>query len=89
MNELIGTTTPLAFVWRSSRALARHPSLWATAIRSIFRLAPHGWWKRWPFIPVPPAGLLAFRGETMYGHAAALPPPEDLIGWLRWCRAQR
>lgn len=40
-------------------------------------------------MPVPTADLLAFRSETMYGDAAALPPPEDLIGWLRWCRAQQ
>ena len=34
-------------------AVLSHPSLWATAVRQVKLLAPTGWWRRPPFLPVP------------------------------------
>jgi hypothetical protein len=70
-------------------AVARHPSLWPVAILQLGRLAPSGWWRRWPFLPVPDPAYLRFRLETQYGQGAHAAGAEDLVTWLRWCRSQR
>jgi hypothetical protein len=71
-------------------AVARHPSLWATAARQAGRLARPGWWRHPPFLPVPDAEYLRFRLETAYGgHGDVAPNPDDLVTYLRWCRRQR
>lgn len=67
-------------------AVLRSPSLWPTAIRQLFRLAPNGWWRRAPFLPLPDDRYLAFRMQTQYGDSDHRPEPDDVIAYLRWCR---
>lgn len=70
------------------RAVARHPGLWPTAVAQGLRLAAPGWWRRRPFLPLPSPGYLHLRVTTMYGGDGTDPiEPDDLIRWLRWCRA--
>lgn len=68
-------------------AVVRHPGLWGTAIVQVLRLAAPGWWRRWPLLPLPAPGYLAFRLQTAYGDPGATPDPHDVVGYLRWCRA--
>ncbi|MCY4193051.1 MAG: hypothetical protein OXF04_01970 [bacterium] len=56
--------------------LLGHPSLWITAMRMARRLRM-----------LPDRGYLRFRMVTMYGDASAQPRAQDLITYLRWCRA--
>ena len=37
-------------------AVARRPALWRTSLRQARRLAPRGWWRRPPFLPLPAPG---------------------------------
>jgi hypothetical protein len=67
--------------------VAVHPTLWATAVRQALVLAPAGWWRRRPFLPLPDPGYLRFRLETAYGDGQRAPDPTDLVTYLRWCRA--
>jgi hypothetical protein len=67
-------------------ALVRRPVLVPTALRQLLRLAPAGWWRRRPHVPVPAAAYLGFRLQTMYGDAGRLPEPADVCTYLRWCR---
>ena len=70
-------------------AVLRRPSLWLTAIVQVFRLAPNGWWRRWPFLPLPTAEYMDFRYVTQYGgdHGAKAPlQPYDVVDYLRWCK---
>ncbi|HET9690561.1 MAG TPA: hypothetical protein VFP61_05375 [Acidimicrobiales bacterium] len=70
-------------------ALARRPDLWVTGVTVALRLAAPGWWRRWPPLPVPPAGYLRFRLQTMYGAGGSSPlAGVDAIGFLEWCRRQ-
>jgi hypothetical protein len=75
---------------RAARAVARHPELWWTAGRQIRTLAAPGWWRRPPFLPVPPADYLRFRLQTAYGGSGdRAPDAADVVTYLRWCRAER
>lgn len=65
--------------------LVREPALWSTAARQVARLAPRGWWRRSPHLPVPSPAYLAFRSQTMYGSTSVLPAPQDVCTYLRWC----
>ncbi len=66
--------------------LAR-PSLWATGLRQVHRLAQPGWWRRRPFMPVPAPDYLRFRLETAYGGSGdQVPSAGDLVTYLHWCR---
>jgi hypothetical protein len=72
---------------RAVAAVLPHPSLWVTGLRQARRLAPRGWWRRPPSLPLPAPDYLRFRMETAYGGAGDQPPdPEDLRTYLRWCR---
>lgn len=61
--------------------------LWAL-IRFYFRLIPSDWYRRAPFLPVPPKSYVRWRMRTAYGKQP--PPWRDVIrdlwqfgGWLR------
>lgn len=78
--------TPDLRWWRQSAlAVLRHPSLWVTALGAARRLAPPGWWRRRPHVPLPDPDYLRFRMETQYG--AATPDPDDVVTYLRWLRS--
>jgi hypothetical protein len=72
-------------------AVLRSPRLWPTALRQARRLAAPGWWRRRPFLPVPPVTYRHFRLVTQYGDHA---PREissrelgrDVVNYLSWCR---
>jgi hypothetical protein len=83
-------TVPPGWAWGALAAVARHPSLWATALRQALVLAAPGWWHRRPFLPLPAPDYLRFRLQTAYGGDGARDPdPDDLLTYLRWCRDQR
>jgi len=63
-------------------AVAVRPGLGPTAAR----MAPPGWWRRWPPRPWPPAEYVDFRTETMYGDEGGSLTGADLVTYLRWCR---
>lgn len=67
-------------------ALFRRPALIPVAVRQSLRLAPRGWWKQWPPLPLPADDYLRFRSLTAYGDADHPPDPGDVITWLSWSR---
>lgn len=71
------------------REVVPHPSLYGTAARQAGALAPAGWWRSWPPLPLPDARYLAFRLETAYGSAGSSPRAGDVVTYLRWCRQWR
>ncbi|MBU6328742.1 MAG: hypothetical protein KGR18_02165 [Acidobacteria bacterium] len=77
----------MAWLGGATLAVLRHPSLWGTALRQIGRLAPVGWWRRAPFLPLPDPDYLRFRLITAYGGEGSDPQPSDLLTYLHWCRA--
>ncbi len=78
---------PLASLVPVAAAVAPKPLLWPSAFGALVRLAPRRWWRRAPFLPVPDVAWWAFRMETAYGTPDAAPTAEDVVSYLRWCRA--
>ncbi|HEX7167730.1 MAG TPA: hypothetical protein VF230_12185 [Acidimicrobiales bacterium] len=74
---------------RAFVAVLRRPDLWFVAIAQLFRLAPTGWWRARPHLPVPDPAYLRFRLQTQYGDAEREPEPADVVAYLEWCRGYR
>ncbi|MGH9212690.1 MAG: hypothetical protein ACRD2C_18780 [Acidimicrobiales bacterium] len=71
-------------------AVIRRPELWSTAVRQAAVLARPGWWRRSPFLPLPPPDYWRFRLQTAYGGDGRGPlRSADVVAYLRWCRAGR
>jgi len=74
--------------------VARRPQLWATALRQLWAVRDHRWWRRPPFLPLPPGDYARFRLQTMYGGSGRLPDDvavhaaADIIRWLGWARRE-
>jgi hypothetical protein len=68
----------------------KRPDLWVTALRQARLLAPRGWWRRAPFLPLPDGDYLHFRMVTMYGgdgrDSDGAVEPRDVVAWLEWCK---
>lgn len=78
---------PLRGTARVASAVARRPDLWPVAVAVAWRLAPRGWWHRWPPLPYPDAAYWRFRMETAYGGQEVVAPESaDVVTYLQWCR---
>jgi hypothetical protein len=44
------------------------------------------WYRRPPFLPLPPRDYLRWRMFTAYGDEDAVPPPGDVVRFARWRR---
>ena len=74
---------------RCAAAVAKRPSLWATAIHQVRVTAPTGWFRRPPFLPLPTGDYLQFRLITQYGRADHRIDTADVVNYLAWCKRQR
>lgn len=61
-----------------------HPSVLLMLVRAGWRFRGRGWWRRPPFLPLPPANYLAWRLHTAYGDSEAAPDFGELRRYLRW-----
>ena len=77
------------WVLRAVGAVLVRPSLWLMAVRQLFVLAPRGWWRRRPWLPLPDPAYLRFRLVTQYGDPDHEPEPADVVTYLHWCRANQ
>jgi len=71
---------------RVAIAVVLRPSYWPVSVTVIRRLAPRGWWRRPPFLPVPSSSYARFRMETQYGGESPLPTVSDVLKYLQWVR---
>lgn len=71
------------------KAVVPHPELWPVAVVVAARLAPKGWWRRWPPSPWPDEDYWRFRMQTAYGgEGDGTPTPDDVVDFLQWCRVR-
>jgi hypothetical protein len=70
-------------------AVAIRPWLWGAAVGALFSLAKRGWWRRWPFLPLPDPAVIEWRVTTAYGRPDMTLADDDLLSYLRWRRQVR
>lgn len=62
----------------------RDPRLATSLARVAWRFRARGWWRRFPFLPLPEREYLKWRMYTAYGDENAVPPAEDAARYARW-----
>ncbi|HEU4641466.1 MAG TPA: hypothetical protein VFS44_03355 [Gemmatimonadaceae bacterium] len=67
----------------AGRALL-HPTLAADLLRVVWNFRARGWYRRFPFLPLPPSEYVRWRMHTAYGDHDAIPPVEDIVRYARW-----
>ena len=67
----------------------RRPGLIPALVGAAWAFRARDWYRRAPFLPVPPQSYLRWRMETAYGDPEARPPEEELIRDLPWTREKR
>ena len=65
------------------------PALAADLLRIAWRFRARGWYRRPPFLPLPPREYVRWRMHTAYGDHDAVPPVEDVVRYARWVGRQR
>lgn len=63
---------------------ARDPRLLLPLLAAAWRFRARGWYRRAPFLPLPPPDYVAWRLHTAYGDEQAVPPAPHLARYLRW-----
>lgn len=67
----------------------RQPGLAAGLLGAAWRFRARDWYRRRPFLPLPPAEYVAWRLDTAYGSTDAVPGARELERYLRWAAAMR
>lgn len=62
--------------------LAR-PALWPALLGAAWRFRRSDWYRRPPFLPLPPTEYLDWRMHTAYGERGE-PRVEEMARYLRW-----
>lgn len=75
-----------ALVTRLALRALVNPRLALDLLRLAWSFRARDWYRRAPFLPVPPADYLRWRMFTAYGDEHAVPPLEDVVRFARWRR---
>jgi hypothetical protein len=65
---------------------ALNPRLAIDLLRLAWSFRARQWYRRGPFLPLPPRDYMRWRMYTAYGDENAVPPVEDLVRFARWRR---
>ncbi|HWP36534.1 MAG TPA: hypothetical protein VNL18_03165 [Gemmatimonadales bacterium] len=63
-----------------------HPRLARDLLSLTWAFRRRGWYRRPPFLPLPPTEYIRWRMYTAYGHEDAVPPVDDVIRFATWRR---
>ena len=62
------------------------PRLAIDLVRLVWSFRARDWWRRPPFLPLPPREYMRWRMFTAYGDEDAIPPVDDVANFARWRR---
>ena len=63
-----------------------NPRLALDLISVAWAFRARDWYRRIPFLPLPPPEYLRWRMYTAYGDEKAVPPVEDVVRFAQWRR---
>ena len=81
-------TWPRLALALAGRALLS-PTLAAALLRVLWNFRARDWYRRPPFLPLPPREYVRWRMHTAYGDHAAVPPVDDVVRYARWVGGRR
>jgi len=64
--------------------VARRPWLLPGILRASWVFRARNWYRKPPFLPIPPRDYVRWRLETAYGDADVVPPGGELARYLKW-----
>ncbi len=67
----------------------RRPRVIPAMLGAAWAFRGRAWYRRFPFLPVPPASYMRWRMETAFGDAGAEPSMDDLERYLLWTARMR
>ena len=67
----------------------RRPGMIPYLLRAAWAFRARDWYRRPPFLPLPPRSYLRWRLDTAYGDPDANPPAEELHRYLVWSARMR
>jgi hypothetical protein len=62
----------------------RRPRLAVDLVRVTWRFRSSGWYRRFPFLPLPDPTYVRWRMYTAYGDYNAIPTVTDVERYARW-----
>lgn len=62
------------------------PRLALDLIRMVWAFRAQHWYRKPPFLPLPPREYVRWRMYTAYGDENAVPPLADVVRFARWRR---
>ena len=66
--------------WRAVRS----PRTASALVRVGWRFRARGWYRRFPFLPLPAKDYMKWRMYTAYGNEDIVPPADDIVRYARW-----
>ena len=75
--------------WSLARAAFARPGMIPDLVSAAWAFRRRDWYRRPPFLPLPPTSYVRWRMETAYGDPDAVPSVEELGRFLRWARRMR
>jgi len=79
-------TTWTSLTIRLAARAALDPRVAADLVTAAWAFRRRDWYRRPPFLPLPPPEFLRWRMHTAYGDEHAVPPLEDVLRFARWRR---
>jgi hypothetical protein len=73
-------------VLRLAARCVAHPSIAPDLMAVAWRFRERGWYRHFPFVPLPAMDYVRWRMYTAYGDERATPPVDDVIRYARWAR---
>ena len=64
--------------------IVRRPRLLGGLVSTAWAFRAKDWYRRVPFLPLPPREYVRWRLETAYGEAEAVPPLNEFEAYVRW-----
>lgn len=81
-----GTAGWPALLTRLALRACVNPRLALDLVRLAWSFRARDWYRRSPFLPLPPEDYVRWRMFTAYGDERAVPPLEDVVRFARWRR---